>query len=580
MKILIPYPLVLMLLIAGAYSSALFFLPKDVFCATDCGNKFIQVQHIDRYGSMDIHYPAKKLDPEFKYFPYCAHHFKKLGNKIYSFYPFYFPVISAPFYKLFGAAGLYILPLAASLLCFVVMFFMMKKLGMEKAFPNAALIMAVCSPMFYYSLVFWEETPAVFLFALGTFFAIKALKHKKHGALFLFVGGSFLGLSTVLREEGYALMIASFFAFALCSRNNRKRAWLIPIGWLVAMVPLWIFQYSVYGNFMGIHASGYNALQDSGGIISAIWEKLGNFYFYIFMSWPFIYGTFAALSLILTIAVFSATFIKPARRWIVLPGLFIFSIGSAIFAYLIIASAQPVFNLLFTQALLPQTPFLFPVFLAIRPLMKTRNRGAKFMLILSLAYIFCACLALNRRDIGLIWGPRHFLFLFPLLVPLALYSCRLLLKEEKSKWGKKSLIFLFGLLIAISASIQTWGIQLLSIEKNSAREMLSAFKATKENVIITDIYWLPEQVAAVYFDKKFLMVDKKNTLSGAIELLRKNKVNNFALALSKSYRAISNEDMANAMKSVRITSSKTVSPPKMEFMKFHILSCVQSSKKD
>ena len=85
------------ILVAGlVYSLVVASLPLDVFWIIDGGNKFIQIQSMEMSGFPDVsvRYPSRDIDPELTFFPYCGHHYREVGDKIYSAFPFYFPLVS------------------------------------------------------------------------------------------------------------------------------------------------------------------------------------------------------------------------------------------------------------------------------------------------------------------------------------------------------------------------------------------------------------------------------------------------------------------------------------------------------
>ena len=145
-------------------------LPKDSFWITDGGNRFIQLQSMLRTGGLGIEYPAESLDPGRTFFPRGGHHFQKHGDVTYSFYPFYFSLIVAPFYRLLGGIGLYVLPLLGTLLTLIMSCKILHALGLRHLDTQLVVVLAFCTPIFFYSLTFWEHTVAVSLSTLAISF--------------------------------------------------------------------------------------------------------------------------------------------------------------------------------------------------------------------------------------------------------------------------------------------------------------------------------------------------------------------------------------------------------------------------
>jgi hypothetical protein len=535
-------------------------MPLASFWITDGGNKFIQVRNFDQYGEFAIHYPAADIDPEYKFFPYCGHHFKRVDDRIYSFYPFYFPLISFPFYKIFGLAGLYFIPLISSMLTLGCLFFILRRLGLEKYFPLAALFFSFASPMFFYSVVFWEMSLAVLFFSIGALLTVNALKTEGRRTLNFIFAGIFLGLCSIFREEGYLLFAALVFSCLIYMKGDRKKLLWILAGWLLMMLPLWVFQYFYYGHILGLHAAGYNSLDKSAGVAG----KLRNFYVYLFKGAAF--ALFPAL--------FCAVLKNKVLKFFAIPCLPLICVLFLWEALGAFSASSSVWNTLGTQVLFLQSPFLFLLIISNRILFDSPNRAVKFSYLLCLTYLFTACLSLNRSDIGIIWGPRHFLFLYPLFIPLAFYAMRNLFKLfRRSRILKYPAFAGVAFLFAASLCIQFHGIKTLGLKKYGSEKLINGLKAAEPDVILSDIYWLPEEAATIYFDKKFMAITGKTSITEAVRSLKNKGVGKFALVLSEAYRDIDNRDMKQAMNSVNIISLEVLTPPKMNFMEIHILTC-------
>ena len=195
--------LLVILLIGLLYGLIVAVLPKDVFWIIDGGNKFIQIQSMamSKFPDFSVHYPAKDIDPGLDFFPYCGHHYKVIEGSIYAVFPFYFSLVSLLPYLLLGIQGIYILPVLASLLCLLITHFLLRQVRYEDKYGLGLLLLAFCSPLFFYSLTFWEHSLAAMLVACSFLFILKSRVSEKQGWLLL-ASGFLLGISTILREEG------------------------------------------------------------------------------------------------------------------------------------------------------------------------------------------------------------------------------------------------------------------------------------------------------------------------------------------------------------------------------------------
>ncbi|MBW1897303.1 MAG: glycosyltransferase family 39 protein, partial [Deltaproteobacteria bacterium] len=262
-------PLATILVIGVVYTLIIVWLPSDVFWITDGGNKFIQVQSMRLSGLPDvsIQYPAKDIDPDLTFFPYCGHHFKKVGDKIYSFYPPYFALVSLIFFHFLGVGGIYVIPVLASTGCLVFTFLIVRQLGHQIKSTWALLILAFCSPLLFYSVTFWEHSLAM-MFSTLCFLLVIRSRESSHPERLLLLAGTVLGLSTVFREEGYLLLCAIAVGVVYAFPVRRRGVFLL-IGWFLVMIPIWIIQHHLYDHFLGIHAVIYSsALSGPGDALS------------------------------------------------------------------------------------------------------------------------------------------------------------------------------------------------------------------------------------------------------------------------------------------------------------------------
>ena len=61
-----------MLVPAALMCGFVSLLPPQVFWITDGGNRYIQVQSFARQGPPEIAWPARRLDPQLRFFPWGA----------------------------------------------------------------------------------------------------------------------------------------------------------------------------------------------------------------------------------------------------------------------------------------------------------------------------------------------------------------------------------------------------------------------------------------------------------------------------------------------------------------------------
>jgi hypothetical protein len=374
--------------VAGMALVLLATQPRDVYWGPDSGNRFIQLRSFLRTGGLAV-------DDA----PQAAHHFVQVAGRVYSFYSPAFPLASAPFYALLGTWGLFLLPLAGTLAIVMLLSPLL-----ERDYLPIATAAVFATPLFWYTLVFWEHTLAAAL-ALGAY--VLLVRERP------FAAGLVAALGAVFREEGYVMIAAVAVALVL----TRRRV-VLPFltGTLVPLLPLWSFNWMTFGHPLGLHAAVYTSL---GGLRASNWW----IYLFEFRAWPHVLR-----------------------------------------------------DTLSTQGFFPAVPLACALAFA-------RDR---FLLIVIAAGLLLTPLALNQADFGIIWGPRHFLWLVPLVAVAVAPALR------RSRASAAALV----LLIALGVALQIQGIRLLRAKLRFSEDLLHA-AAAAHKPIVTDVFWVPEDLAAL-----------------------------------------------------------------------------------
>lgn len=557
------------------FTALVLVFPKDSFWITDGGNRFIQLRSLLQTGQFDVEYPSKSIDPDKTFFPRGGHHFQQRDDAIYSFYPIFFSLIVAPLYRALGGIGLYVLPLVGAFLTLIMSCKILNEIGGRQRDGPSILVVAFCTPMFFYSLTFWEHTLAVGFSTLAIYYLLRILngQHLKWGAV---VSGVLLGASTILREEGYIILVAIVVAMSLLifrkrARVRRRLLIHVGLGWGAVMLPNAGFQYAMYGNVLGLHAAVYNSMETATLIApwDYIWGKLTNFYVYLFR-----FHEKALLNYCLVVPLALVTcygLIIPqdalSRKNIV------FVVGvllSAVLMVLLFVHPNPVVNTLNTQALISGTPFLLVLVFLQREVLRASGLGSRFLGVIALVYVVATCLSLNQSDIGIIWGPRHFLALYPIAVPLVFHGLQRIAGDGKSALFRKLAIVLF----IISALIQMHGVSTLFLKKNATRQLGEKIAQLDESVIVTDVFWLGEELASIFYDKKIMQVESDREMLMLIPKLAEKDIGRFAIVRSPWFHAIRDpETLQELTKSLIVEPGGELRVPRVSLLDINIFTC-------
>ena len=164
-------PLPSVALVALVYTITLAALEREGLWAIDNANKLLQLQAILHSGGEDysLPWPGLTLDPSITYnpIPYLFSHVEE--GKLYSVFSPVFALVSAVPYVMLGRPGLYVLPLVASLIMLFGVARLADRMGFGTRSPSpaanhvAVLLAGLCTPIWFYSVVFWEHTIAACL---------------------------------------------------------------------------------------------------------------------------------------------------------------------------------------------------------------------------------------------------------------------------------------------------------------------------------------------------------------------------------------------------------------------------------
>lgn len=238
-------------------------IPAEVFFNGDAGVKFLLTRQFSEGETrVDLALPA----PEWARtlwdggdYPFHPPFVYEIGEHRYAQYPIWFPLLSAPFYQMFGFRGLYLLPAIALFLHWVAFRALAARLGIPP-FPATAALLALvfASPLTLYAAMFWEHTLAV---ALAFFGVVVAVAPPARGGRRAPIGAGILaGFSAWLRPEmaWFTLLLAALALAAPVSEGCRFRRRLfagsmlatalasLGAGWILSGSPMGYYGIPVW----------------------------------------------------------------------------------------------------------------------------------------------------------------------------------------------------------------------------------------------------------------------------------------------------------------------------------------------
>ncbi len=490
-----------LLAISVCYVAALCVLEKRGFWITDNANKFLQVQALanSRYTDFSIPWPGQVVDPDFVYNPLPYYFTRVESGKLYSVFSPVFALCSAFFFAYLGHWGLYLLPVLSSLAMLIGLAQLARLVFQHIVVGHVAILTAgLCTPVFFYSLVLWEHTPAICLGIWSVRYLVQFLADStpKH----LLLGMAAAGLSVYFRDEFYLLCLVLALCTAFYASEGKLKILVSSaLILLVSLLPLWLFQWLTIGHPFGYHLNTH---------LSADWvhhlaARPRVFYNLFIASNPI-----PALSLVLALP-FAFAFVlsprfAPAALQKAVPvysTLALISAGVSLGGYFFCSSPID-YMLRSSNALFASVPFVALAFL------RSADSNSPFrrwiwLVALSFATIY-ALAAPKVGSMGIHWGNRYLLILYPLLAILAVGNAMDWLGRQR--FHASLGVLAVGAVFAFSFAAQIYGVSILAEKKAFSYRLNSQMRQRGEEVVITNQRWVPHALCGEFYQKLFFYV--------------------------------------------------------------------------
>jgi hypothetical protein len=498
-------------LVAAAYVATLLALDPRGFWTVDNAAKFLQVQAVASAGWRDsaLPWPGLALDPELRFAPLPPPFGRVVDGRLHAFYPPLFALLSSLPWRLAGPTGLHLIPLLAGVATLVGVARLAGAVGLGMAARHAAVLLAgLCTPLWFYAVVFWEHAPAVCLavFALGSL-----LRFLAHGARRDLVLASLLAtLAVYFRDELYLLCaVLAAVAVWLGPRPRPATAGVALATMALAILPLWAFQAAVLGSPFGLHL-GSQLAPDLAGHLRA--RPLVAYLLFL-----------AALPGVSASLVASAPF---AVGLLVCPRLGPRAFGAAIPALAAVAiacfaawlagyrgSESPLRWLNASNGLFAGVPFLLLGLVRARPAGDALGEAERIraLWITTAAYALLYALAAPAAgSAGIHWGNRLLLVLYPLLSVLAAAN----VARWLSRFGRRRPAGALLVLLVLLCSLGAQGLSLHLLRERKALSVRISQEARRhaELPIVTGLWWAPLELHAVFARTPIFLVESSAEL--------------------------------------------------------------------
>jgi hypothetical protein len=480
-------------------------LPARAFFVGDPGVKLIAARNA-------IDHPTHPLDitlPTIAGHPveFVDQFFRVHGDHAHASTPEVFPLVSAPLLAMFGIRGIMILPAAGFLLMIASTAWLGVALDAGRSPLIVMLVAAICTPVLFYGLEFWEHAPVAGLAAAGTALVVTLPRSRARLAL----AGVVFGLAILLRPEAGCYCGALLVCAPLWPGRLRKGDVPTILGAAAAvLVPPLAFSTVHGGRVIGGHMAVNLSNLASNWIpariaIARVW----------FAPPGRILGLLCGLTAGLALAPNFISSNRVAGTTRVLAGLCAAAVA--------VAAALRMFPVANMVGAAPAA------LLAVGVWDTPKKSGRLFLLavaLLSSVLVFLTA----PTDGGGEWSPRYLLLAF---IPLAvLTSDALHMTFTRSVLGAAVTI----VIVAASVGVQRRAYKELRDAKRTYERIVTFVErgTAPGSYIVTDLWWLDEVTAALYPTRVWLLVKSPASAQRVLALLAEADISNVSLVRSRN----------------------------------------------
>lgn len=235
----------------------------ETFITGDAGQKgLLARQYSSGRLRLDLDLPAPPWAKQLwkgGLYPIAPPYVTRVGDRYYSVYPAAFPAITAPFYRLLGYRGLYVIPLLSAWLLWWSLLRGCRALHVgERAASVSLAVLVFASPITFYTATYWEHTLAVLLGFHGVMLLWAPVR--AHTTRSTLAGGALVGAAVWFRGEmmvlvglAGAITIASFAVPRLLPQGGRAFRLAFLAGLLLPAAAFFTFNALAYGGVLGFY---------------------------------------------------------------------------------------------------------------------------------------------------------------------------------------------------------------------------------------------------------------------------------------------------------------------------------------
>lgn len=496
------------------FGAAALVRPGRVFYSPDEGAKYLQLRGMggSPFRPCRILYPGEARDAARFYYPARAetvlcssriYPYTDPAGRVQTNWPPWFAWIARPLYLTLGMRGLYILPWLGSWLVLALAGRLAATVEPE-ARPWCVAALALASPLLFYSVMFWEHTPALALQLAALACALPAGARRFPPILRgLTVAALLLG-AVVLRREAVFLAAALGAALAWTAgrQMSRPRPWVLILAAAACLLLFAAVPVLLPGRTAGDLWATLYRLADLRA-----WPQLVPHFFNVFLALreegPLAASLYrcgqAGLLLILVNAAWPR-----ARR----PG--VFCAGAWLVALPALGLALTPIRYRALHSLLLSAPWaLLALLPAPAPTPRSiTERRLRAVALACAAFYFAGTWPTHRAHGGLEWGSRYALALTALLTILGATAW----VRWRGARGATLRVTAALLLLAGALSLAR-GLRELTLTRRELGRIQTALAVTS-GPIVTDAWWMGASLADLFLSRELYTLAAPGELRG------------------------------------------------------------------
>jgi hypothetical protein len=526
-----------------------FLLPQNTYFNGDAGLKSLLAQQFAS-GNFNIDLQQTDLDWVHRlwrdgFYPYEEPFVYYLEKKYYITFPYTFPLITAPFYTLFGYRGLYLIPLVCVWGLWSLFYLACRRSNFNVFLTALGLILLIfASPLTLYSAMYWEHTLAVFLGFLGLFLWFFPKNKEKISKLNSSLAGVAIGASVWFRPEflplvvlvvGLVVLLKLLQLPQLSHIGNKLKShdWhyltnnylFFLVSLIITVILFFVCNKILYHHPLGIHAMQVVEKVSLAQRLGDAWVKFQQLSVFLFEYFPLTYLLFAC-PIDETIAR-----IKDKRFFNLILTVIYLSICLLIFLFFGVTNNR-FSDLVLTYFPLLCLPILYIILLAVNYRKIEFNFSIVCFYLLSFAFIVGVSILVPAGTEGFKvvggkqWGARFLLILIPIFTLFALHSLDRIFQKRYNKI-KYATIAIVGIILALGISKNTFEASAYLDREHQGYSPAIEFLSRKDtdDIIVTSYQFVGQILEpALHREKIFFRAETSKELTKlAARLVAANK---------------------------------------------------------